>query len=268
MSSNDSVHIDPAVAAGGIQAWEAADSSLDGMVTSTLSTIEGLEAGSPWGSDAAGAQFAADYPASSAAVAQAIRDVGTRLHEIGSGARTAIGASLASDEEQAAPVRATDGQFTGQAQPPGGGGASGGSGGGPGGSGGSGGTVNAIAPAGGRAQGAVLVPGSSRLVSEGAAQWAPAGAGERSARPVSDGAAPWTPGDGGSGNGQSGGIGGHEGGGHDAGGHDAGGQRGGGAQDGGSQARLVHEGSTVVADESASRVSIAQALSPGTTPSS
>lgn len=102
--SYDGVHIDPAVAAGGLQAWQAAAEKLDGQVRARINAITAAHGAAPWGGDHAGGQFSEAYLESAPEVAGYVPAGAARLTELGDGVELAIQRSLDSDAEQAAAV--------------------------------------------------------------------------------------------------------------------------------------------------------------------
>lgn len=102
--SYDEVRVDPAVAAGGVVAWQAAAEALQARVRDAVTAIESAHGTQPWGGDSAGEQFSGAYLDSATAVAEGIPVTTGRLVELGDGVELAIQRSLDSDAEQAAQV--------------------------------------------------------------------------------------------------------------------------------------------------------------------
>ncbi|RBY86109.1 hypothetical protein [Blastococcus sp. TF02A-26] len=102
--SYDEVRVDPAVAAGGVLAWQAAAEALQARVREATSAIESAHGTQPWGGDSAGEQFSGAYLESAPTVAQGVPATADQLVELGDGVELAIQRSLDSDAEQAAEV--------------------------------------------------------------------------------------------------------------------------------------------------------------------
>lgn len=100
--ADDSVYIDPQQASNGIAQWDAAAG--DAQDHWTTKTGEATGFGSPWGSDAAGQQFLANYGGNELMQNSDVAGIFKHLVETGKNVRTAIEASLASDEQQASGV--------------------------------------------------------------------------------------------------------------------------------------------------------------------
>ena len=102
--SYDGVHIDPAVAAAGLQSWQSTAEALQAEVRQRIASIEAAHGRAPWGEDHAGGQFSAQYLESAPTVAQYVPEGADRLVELGDNVEVAIQKSLDSDAEQAAAV--------------------------------------------------------------------------------------------------------------------------------------------------------------------
>ena len=102
--SYDGVHIDPAVAAAGVQSWQATAESLQREVRERIAAIEAAHGRAPWGEDHAGGEFSAAYMKSAPSVAQYVPEGADRLAQLGDNVELAVQRSLDSDAEQAAAV--------------------------------------------------------------------------------------------------------------------------------------------------------------------
>ncbi|MEI4272835.1 hypothetical protein TEK04_13985 [Klenkia sp. LSe6-5] len=108
--SYDSVRIDPDAAGAALRAWQASADELRRTVTQRSRAIEAAEGARPWGDDASGQQFGPSYLEGAGPARVAAAALADQCDELGGTVQTAVQASLASDEEQAAtlaPVQAT-----------------------------------------------------------------------------------------------------------------------------------------------------------------
>lgn len=96
------VSIEKQTAANGLGMWDAAGAELSSAWSTGEGTVTSQGAGSPWGGDAAGSAFQAQYKgvAELFEVGRTIIDGDNGVIALGQNARTAIENSLASDEEQ------------------------------------------------------------------------------------------------------------------------------------------------------------------------
>jgi multidrug resistance efflux pump len=98
----DSVHVDPDAAGAALRSWQAAVQQLERVLQSRAAAIEDAEASRPWGGDNGGPLFADVYRQGAVPSRDAVQAMTRRLVELGMQVGTAIQASLASDEAQAA----------------------------------------------------------------------------------------------------------------------------------------------------------------------
>lgn len=97
--TNDHVWIDPQQASNGIAQWDAAAEATQEHWSTQTASASGM--GSPWGADEAGATFAEQYGGTQLLSNPDVAALFEKLVETGTNVRTAINASLASDETQA-----------------------------------------------------------------------------------------------------------------------------------------------------------------------
>lgn len=100
--SYDSVRIDPDAAGAALRAWQASAGELRRTVKLHSDAIEAAEGARPWGGDASGQQFGTSYLEGAEPSRTAAASVADQFEEVGQSVETAVQASLASDEEQAA----------------------------------------------------------------------------------------------------------------------------------------------------------------------
>lgn len=108
--AHSSVRIDSEVAEAALQNWQAAVEALRRTVAERGRAIGAAESVGPWGGDAYGRQFGGVYAEGAAPSRTATESVTARLEALGASVRTAVRASLDSDEVQAAalaPAQAT-----------------------------------------------------------------------------------------------------------------------------------------------------------------
>ncbi|SDO98034.1 hypothetical protein SAMN05660199_02917 [Klenkia soli] len=98
----ESVHIDPEAADAALRNWQASVEALRQTVTQRSTAIEAAEAAQPWGGDADGRRFGGVYAEGATPSRSAAHSVASRFENLGTTVRTAVQASLASDEVQAA----------------------------------------------------------------------------------------------------------------------------------------------------------------------
>ena len=98
----ESVRIDLDGAEAALQNWQASVEELRRTVTQRSTAIEAAEGTQPWGGDAGGRRFGAVYAEGATPSRTAAHSVATRFETLGASVRTAVQASLASDEVQAA----------------------------------------------------------------------------------------------------------------------------------------------------------------------
>ena len=106
----DSVRIDPDAAGAALRSWQAAVALLERVVQVRAVAIEDAEAARPWGGDNGGPVFADVYREGASPSRDAVQAMARRLEDLGVHVETALQASLASDETQAAalaPAQAT-----------------------------------------------------------------------------------------------------------------------------------------------------------------
>lgn len=100
--AEDEVWIDPQTAANGIAQWDAAAGDAESHWSTQTGAASAM--GSPWGADEAGATFAGQYGGTELLTNPDVAAVFAKLVETGGNVRTAVSASLASDDVQAAGV--------------------------------------------------------------------------------------------------------------------------------------------------------------------
>lgn len=97
--ADNSVWIEPQTASNGITQWETAAEDAQSHWNSQTATAAGM--GSPWGSDEAGRTFAQSYGGHELINNPDVAALFSKLVETGTNVRTAVSASLASDDAQA-----------------------------------------------------------------------------------------------------------------------------------------------------------------------
>lgn len=97
--ADDSVWIEPQTASNGIAQWETAAEGTQSHWNTQTATATGM--GSPWGSDEAGKTFAESYGGTELINNPDVAALFSKLVETGANVRTAVNASLASDDVQA-----------------------------------------------------------------------------------------------------------------------------------------------------------------------
>lgn len=96
------VGIEKQTAANGLGMWDTAGAALSSTWSTAEGNVNAASAGSPWGNDAAGSAFAAQYKgvAELFTAGRTVIDGPNGIIALGKNARTAIENSLVSDEEQ------------------------------------------------------------------------------------------------------------------------------------------------------------------------
>lgn len=101
----ESVSIDPAAADAALRAWQASVEALRSTVVQRSRAIEAAETARPWGGDSSGQQFGSTYADGALPSRTAVSATAGQLDNLGQQVRTAVLASLASDDEQAAALQ-------------------------------------------------------------------------------------------------------------------------------------------------------------------
>lgn len=103
--TDESVSIDPGAVEAALRAWQASVEALRSTVGQHSLAIEAVEAARPWGGDSSGEQFGTSYADGATPSRAAVSSTTGQLDALGQQARTAVAASLASDDDQAAALR-------------------------------------------------------------------------------------------------------------------------------------------------------------------
>lgn len=98
------VDLDAQQVSNGAAQWEAASSAVNSGWQNAMARVSTLCCANPWGSDAAGSTFAGNFKPLETLEAPGKEVIG-QVVELGPKVTTAVGLSLAADEQQAAEMK-------------------------------------------------------------------------------------------------------------------------------------------------------------------